>query len=103
VIHLIEVIYMPGIIRTPLPALATLEDDPLRALRAVRFASRFNFRMSEDILQASASPMVLNSLLHKVSIAFSFIVRSLQVASESNAMHFINSENLPLKCCQFFS
>ena len=32
-----------GLISTPLPALITLQDDPLRALRAVRFAARFHF------------------------------------------------------------
>jgi tRNA nucleotidyltransferase (CCA-adding enzyme) len=34
-----------GIIRTPLAPLETLKDDPLRALRAIRFSARFNFKV----------------------------------------------------------
>jgi tRNA nucleotidyltransferase/poly(A) polymerase len=33
-----------GQIRTPLEPLVTLLDDPLRVLRAIRFACRFNFK-----------------------------------------------------------
>lgn len=32
-----------GIVRTPLPPLTTFLDDPLRVLRCIRFASRFNY------------------------------------------------------------
>lgn len=34
-----------GIIRTPLPPITTFQDDPLRVLRAVRFAARFGFTL----------------------------------------------------------
>ena len=37
-----------AIIRTPLPALVTLQDDPLRALRVLRFACRFDFTIAEE-------------------------------------------------------
>ena len=55
------------IVRTPLPALRTLEDDPLRAFRAIRFACRFNFKMEDELLKSCADPVVQNSLKTKVS------------------------------------
>lgn len=36
-----------GIIRTPLSPMITFRDDPLRVLRAVRFAARFGFALHE--------------------------------------------------------
>ncbi|KAL6784341.1 hypothetical protein ACKKBG_A05770 [Auxenochlorella protothecoides x Auxenochlorella symbiontica] len=47
-----------GVIRTPLPPRQTLLDDPLRALRAVRFAARFGFELEESLVQATAHPEV---------------------------------------------
>ena len=41
-----------GRIRTPLPAVQTFLDDPLRVLRVVRFASRLNYKLNEDIPEA---------------------------------------------------
>jgi len=55
------------IVRTPLPPLVTLTDDPLRALRTIRFACRFNFAISLDLLQACHDVTVISSLLEKVS------------------------------------
>ncbi|KAI3436203.1 hypothetical protein D9Q98_002257 [Chlorella vulgaris] len=43
-----------GIIRTPLQPKETFMDDPLRVLRAVRFASRFGFELEEGLLEAAA-------------------------------------------------
>jgi len=37
-----------AIVRTPLPAMVTLQDDPLRALRVLRFACRFGFSIAEE-------------------------------------------------------
>lgn len=38
-----------GIVRTPLPPVATFTDDPLRILRCVRFASRFGYAVHPEI------------------------------------------------------
>lgn len=41
--------------------------DPLRVLRAVRFATRFGFELHADILEAAASERVRTALGHKIS------------------------------------
>ena len=41
--------------------------DPLRVLRAVRFATRFGFELHPDILEAAASEKVRAALGHKIS------------------------------------
>jgi len=41
-----------GIIRTPRDPQITFSDDPLRMLRAVRFASRFNFELTPNVFQS---------------------------------------------------
>ena len=41
-----------GIIRTPLEPLQTFLDDPLRVLRTIRFATRFNFEIVPEIFEA---------------------------------------------------
>jgi tRNA nucleotidyltransferase/poly(A) polymerase len=56
-----------GIVRTPLPASRTFVDDPLRVLRAVRFASRFEFKLDPEIVDAWAHEDVRAGLMNKVS------------------------------------
>ena len=43
-----------GIIRTPLDANITYSDDPLRMMRAIRFATQLNFKIEEASLKAIA-------------------------------------------------
>ncbi len=48
------------IIRTPQDPMITFSDDPLRIIRSVRFASRFNYELHPDI--TNAIPQVLHRL-----------------------------------------
>ena len=54
-------------ISTPLPPFATLLEDPLRILRAIRFASQLSFRLSPRLLQSARDPRVGRALVEKVS------------------------------------
>lgn len=51
-----------GIIRTPLDPKITFDDDPLRMMRAVRFAAQLNFKMDENTYQA------IEPLAHRLKI-----------------------------------
>jgi len=55
------------IIRTPLPAAETFRDDPLRMLRAVRFAARLDFVLDSGVLEAAADSSMHELLESKVS------------------------------------
>lgn len=56
-----------GILRTPLAPLQTFLDDPLRVLRLVRFASRFNFKIADETLEAIKNEKIKEALLYKIS------------------------------------
>jgi tRNA nucleotidyltransferase/poly(A) polymerase len=55
------------LIRTPLPALQTFMDDPLRVMRAIRFASRLNFELDQELVEAASTDEVKEALETKVS------------------------------------
>ena len=56
-----------GLCRTPLEAKRTFVDDPLRVLRAVRFAARYAFKLADDIGVAVEDEQVREGLRTKVS------------------------------------
>ncbi|CAM0950163.1 unnamed protein product [Alopecurus aequalis] len=56
-----------GLIATPLPAKSTFLDDPLRVLRAIRFAARFSFTLTEDLKEAASDENVKSELGTKIS------------------------------------
>jgi hypothetical protein len=56
-----------GLAKTPLEALTTLKDDPLRAMRAVRFSCRFGLSMAPDLVAACQDRDVHEALRDKVS------------------------------------
>lgn len=56
-----------GILRTPLQPLQTFLDDPLRVLRLIRFACRFDFTIEENTLEAMKDERMRTTLIHKIS------------------------------------
>ena len=56
-----------SIIRTPIDSVQTFIDDPLRILRAIRFASKYNFELSNEIIQAAKHPKVQEAFKNKIS------------------------------------
>ncbi|KAL3233500.1 CCA tRNA nucleotidyltransferase, mitochondrial [Nakaseomyces bracarensis] len=56
-----------GVLRTPLPARQTFLDDPLRVLRLIRFASRFNFNIESTVLKEMHDPEINEAFNNKIS------------------------------------
>lgn len=56
-----------GVLRTPLAALQTFHDDPLRVLRLVRFAARYNFTLDAEAAEAARDPDIQLALRTKIS------------------------------------
>ncbi len=57
-----------GTIRTPMDPNDTFDDDPLRILRAVRFTSRYDYSMTEEIMEAIANNAERLSIISKERI-----------------------------------
>ncbi|WVQ71672.1 hypothetical protein IAR50_001212 [Cryptococcus sp. DSM 104548] len=55
------------IARTPLAPRQTFQDDPLRIVRCVRFASRFNLHIAEDAYECIKEDDVKSGIITKVS------------------------------------
>ena len=55
------------ILITPLDPIITLMDDPLRLIRALRFAITKNFKISQEILDAMKQPALMEKLQLTVS------------------------------------
>lgn len=55
------------LVRTPLPPRQTFLDDPLRILRVVRFATRFDYQIIPQVLEACKCEDIKDAFLRKIS------------------------------------
>lgn len=56
-----------GIARTPIDPLRTYLEDPLRILRAVRFAAKYNLEIDPALIEAAQNPKVRDAFKNKIS------------------------------------
>lgn len=93
-----------GIIRTPCDPVQTFSDDPLRMIRAIRFATQLGFKISEDTLQALTamrdrlsivSQERITEELHKI-VASSKPSHGFQLLLETKLLEYIFPEMVHL-------
>lgn len=67
-----------GVIRTPTDPDITFKDDPLRMLRAIRFASRFNWKLPRSLVESLVrnAPMLKNISAERVQDEFNKMIMS---------------------------
>ena len=72
-----------GVIRTPLEPMTTFTDDPLRVLRAVRFAARYKFEMTREVKEAIMDERVKVSSPHEQRLILGTIEKECHYPSKS--------------------
>lgn len=94
-----------GILRTPLEPAQTYSDDPLRMMRAVRFASTLNFKIEENSLKAiqQESERIKIVSMERIMVEFNKIMLSekpsigLKLMEQTGLMKLIIPELIELK------
>lgn len=82
-----------GVIRTPLDPVITFRDDPLRMLRAVRFATRFRFRVEPEVYQAIVGCAERLKIISMERIRDEFL-KTLMLANASQGMNMLSEAGL---------
>jgi len=82
-----------GIIRTPKDPSITFEDDPLRMLRAIRFAARFGFNIEEKTYRAIAEKAARLKIISSERIRDEF-VKMLMTSRAADAMEMLHETGL---------
>ncbi|ETV68007.1 hypothetical protein, variant 1 [Aphanomyces astaci] len=93
------------VIRTPLAPTDTFLDDPLRVLRAIRFASHYDFKLHPSLVQAMQSSQVQGALTQKITRERVGIElrKMLSGANPSLALHWMcQAKLLPIVFPTFF-
>ncbi len=94
-----------GILRTPLEPAQTYSDDPLRMMRAVRFASTLNFKIEDNSLQAiqQEAERIKIVSMERIMVEFNKIMLSekpsigLRLMEQTGLMKLIIPELIELK------
>ncbi|BFO64417.1 CCA tRNA nucleotidyltransferase [Chryseobacterium sp. KCF3-3] len=94
-----------GILRTPLEPAQTYSDDPLRMMRAVRFASTLNFKIEENSLRAiqQEAERIKIVSMERIMVEFNKIMLSekpsigLRLMEQTGLMKLIIPELIELK------